>query len=105
MQYYSDKTKQLYVKKEELIAAEKEWDKAHALELKKADERKNRAKAVEDAWKEYTDLQKECEAKLKEKKTAYYELRNAFIKDYGSYHSTVSSIVNLADILDQMFIF
>ena len=75
MQYYSDKTKQLYVKKDELIAAEKEWDKAHALELKKADERKSRAKAVED------------------------------IKDYGSYHSTVNSIVDLTDILNQMFIF
>ena len=105
MQYYSDKTKQLYIKKEELIAAEKEWDQAHAFELKKAEERKSRAKAVEDAWKEYADLQKECESKLKEKKTTYYKLRNEFIKDYGSYHSTVNSIVDLADILDQMFIF
>ncbi len=66
----------------ECIAAEKEFDEAQAKEeaRKKAlsDERKTRAKEVEDALKAVCDAQK-----------AYEEKLDAFLKDYGSFHATI----------------
>ena len=89
MKYYSDKTKKIYDTVEQLQAAEKKYDEAHAAEIKKAEERKKRAAEVSEARKELANAQKK-----------YNDLLNKFVKDYGSYHETytdkdVDSIENV----------
>lgn len=82
MRIFSEKTGKEYKTVPECIAAEKEFDEAQAKEeaRKKAlsDERKTRAKEVEDALKAVCDAQK-----------AYEEKLDAFVKDYGSFHATI----------------
>lgn len=82
MKYYSEQLKKLFDTPEELLAAE---DKVNAAkreeEEKKAQlkaQRETRAKEVEDAFKLASEDTKKA-----------YELLNAFIKDYGSYHTTL----------------
>ncbi len=72
MRYYSDTLKKLYETEEELKKEEAAFEEKHALELKKKEERANRAKEVEEAYKKYLDL------------------RSKFVKDYGSYHMTIT---------------
>lgn len=72
MRYYSDTLKKLFETEEELKKAEVEFTEKHALELKKKEERVTRAKEVEEAYKKYLDL------------------RAKFVKDYGSYHMTIT---------------
>lgn len=77
MYIYSEKTKKRYDTVEECVKAEEEFDKAIAEENEKkerlANERKERAKEVEEAIKNANDL------------------LNKFIKDYGSFHTTYTS--------------
>ena len=75
MKYFSEKTKKMYDKVELLQEAEKEYDKAHEVELKKIQQKKDRAKEIEKA---YNDAKEAC--------NKYNELVNKFIEDYGSYH-------------------
>lgn len=72
MRYYSDTLKKLFETEDELKKAEVEFEEKHALELKKKEERATRAKEVEEAYKKYLDL------------------RAKFVKDYGSYHMTIT---------------
>lgn len=91
MQYYSNITKQLYDTPEECEKAEAKVVKAREdkklAEQKKSEERKVRAKAIEDAYQEFTDAQKIAS----EKRKAYQKLLDEFVKDYGSYHATIRS--------------
>lgn len=93
MKILSEKTGKEYASVEECLAAEKEFDEAiaakkaaeeKALAERKAKQeelaaaRKARAKEVEDAFKAIVDAQKH-----------YNEVKNAFLKDYGSFHMTL----------------
>ena len=94
---YSEKTKQKYDSVEACEIAEREWD---ALQEKKkeearikAEERKTRAKEVEDAFKFAAEAQKKAN-----------ELLNAFLKDYGSYHTTMKDApVSIWDAFFNLF--
>lgn len=106
MKYYSDKTKKLYDTEKELMQAEfelkeaenrekikKEREKAHQEEL--AAQRKDRAAEVEAARVAMVEAQKK-----------YKEMLNAFIKDYGSFHYTSSSVDDIPiifDLFDRIF--
>ena len=68
MKYYSDKLNKVFDTVDELESAELEYTKKQDEELKKKQERKERAKEVDEAFKNYQ------------------KLLSAFIKDYGSYH-------------------
>lgn len=68
MKYYSDKLNKVFETVDELESAELEYTKKQDEELKKKQERKERAKEVDEAFKNYQ------------------KLLSAFIKDYGSYH-------------------
>ena len=70
MQYYSEKTKKLYMSENALVEAEKAYDEKNALELKKREERAIRAKEVDEAYQHYQELLKK------------------FLDDYGYYHRT-----------------
>ena len=91
MKYYSEKTKKYYDDEKSCVSAEKEYDKAHALEIKKAEVRKTDAKKVEDLYKEYLEVCKNANAKMKEARDAYNKARNDFVDKYGSYHMTVTT--------------
>ena len=97
MKFYSEKLNTLYSTEKELLKAEKEHDEKLAKEKaekeKKSNERAARAKEVEDAAKVVSDARK-----------VYTEKLNAFIKDYGTYHSTISR-KDFDDIFDDFINF
>ena len=82
---------------EEIKEAEKQYDEAHAAEIKKAEERKRRADEIAAARKDLQNRQKK-----------YNELVNQFIKDYGSYHATYTNedsgeVANVMDVFYKLF--
>ena len=101
MKYFSEKTKKFYddVKACEDAEAAFDAEQARIAEEKKklAEARKERAKEIEDAYKEMQALIKAA----REGEKRYIELRNKFVKDYGSFHMTVSnteSVPNIGDL-------
>ena len=96
MKYYSDKTKKLYDKVEDLQTAETSYDKARAEEDVKQRDRKRRADEVKNARKELVNAHKNYNDKL-----------TKFIKDYGSYHETYtdndSDSISTSDIILKLF--
>lgn len=75
MKYYSEKLKTVYDDVKSLELAEKDYDEKHAVEIKKKEERTQKAKEIEEAYKKYHAAYKE-----------YAALVKAFVKEYGSYH-------------------
>ena len=82
--YYSDVTNKLYDSMEDLEKAEKkiiaEQEEKKVKEQKRADERKARAQEIEELRKAFVDARK-----------AYTEALDKFCKDYGTFHTSVSS--------------
>jgi hypothetical protein len=110
MKYFSEKTKKFYDDEERCKAAEADFDaeQARIAEEKKklAEERKDRAAEIEAAYKEWQDLEKAAY----EGKKRFLEMRNAFIKDYGSFHMTVRNteavprmVSDMNDLLNMLF--
>lgn len=95
MKYYSEKIKKFYddvetLEKEEKELIEKEEAEKKAREEKQA-KRADRAKAVEQSYKAYSEL---CAKNRKAESQAYKEyidLRNLFVRDYGSFHMSYTS--------------
>ena len=90
MKYYSEITKKLYDTKEELTQAEVEVVKAKA-------NRANRAKEVEEALKVANDATKKAN-----------ELLSAFVKDYGSFKTTIkdentNALTNFWSVFEKLF--
>ena len=88
MKIFSEKTNKYYSTVDECVEAEKKYDEEVATkEAKKkelSDARKNRAKEVEDAYKARLEADK-----------VYQEKLNKFIEDYGSFHMTFDTNLNL----------
>lgn len=84
MKYYSELLKKTYDSEKDCLKAEKEYNEKLEAEEKRKKEltenRKARAKEVEEAYKAVCEAQKH-----------YNELRNQFVRDYGSFHMTFSS--------------
>lgn len=95
MKYYSEVLRKFYESAEECAKAEKDYfNKAEAEKKEKEQrsaERKARAKEVEDAYKAVADAQRN-----------YRKLRDAFCKDYGSFHMTFSNS-DFEDIYEEFF--
>lgn len=93
MKYYSESLKQFFDAEEDLHAAEKANEEAIALKKAKQEERAAKAKEVEDAYKKYLQLKAD------------------FIKEYGSYHQTLTSDdlpdltnLSLVDLFDRFWL-
>ena len=97
MLYFSQKDNKFYKTEEELIEAEKEFDKVQEEERKKAKEKKARVKAIDEAFKKTQEVRKAAAAMIQEADDNYKKLREEFVKDYGSYHATYS----LSDVKDE----
>ena len=91
MYIYSEKTNKKYDSVDACLEAEAEFDRAEAEKKEKkerlANERKDRAKEVEDAFKKANDL------------------LDKFVDDYGSFHCTLTSdnSLNPYKLLDWLF--
>ena len=79
MRYYSDRLKRLFDTEEELKKAEEEQNAQALAEAKKKEERTARAKEIEAAYREIGEATKR-----------YNELVAAFVKDYGSFHQSIT---------------
>lgn len=97
MKYYSEVTNKVYDTPEELEVAEKEVLEAEAQKKERIAKRTERAREVENAYAKAAEAQREAN-KILEK----------FLKDYGSFHTTIKEPVKcfpFADIFDLMFKF
>ena len=100
MKFYSEITKQFYedieVCKAEEAAAIQAQEEEKASKIKLKEERANRAKEVEEAYKIAHEAYKQAD-----------QLMEKFLQDYGSFHSTVKevqpSINNWFDIIKSIF--
>ena len=97
---------------DELKKAEKEFNDAKALELEKASAKKERAKEVEEAYKNYVKVVEDANKYIADAQNKYLELKDAFINDYGYFHMTYSnkeqdgnkvSEVKVSDVIDNFF--
>lgn len=98
VQYRSDKTKQTYTSEAECLAAEKEWDKAHAKELKAKEKRQSQIKEIEAAANDYLATLRENDKKKKAlddeasaKYTEYKRLLDKFADENKGYHLTYTN--------------
>ena len=89
MQYHSTLLDKNYDTVEELEAAEKQFQIEEDKKNKEKEERAARAKEVEEARLAYIEAGKK-----------YTELLNQFIKDYNSYHFSISEIKTPKSIFD-----
>lgn len=88
--YESELTGKTYESKEECLEAEKQ----HKLQIKGKEERGKRAKEVKDAYEHYLKVCEEGRKKSTDAYNAYVNLKNEFVKDYGSFHMTVTNEEN-----------
>ena len=92
MKYFSEITKKVYNTPEELETAEKEvLDEQKAQEEKSA-KRAERAKEVEEAYAKAADVEEQAD-----------KLLNEFLKDYGSFHTTLKKPIKRINIFDDWF--
>ena len=102
-QFYSDLLKKSFDTEKEAVQAEKiykeklkQQEEAKKAELKKQEEaralRAQRAKEVEDAMKTAYDAQQRATVLLSQ-----------FIKDYGSFHSTLARPVHTSPMFRELF--
>lgn len=114
MKYYSEKLSEAKGKPvtfdspKELEKAEKAYDEEHALEIRKADERKAEAKKVEEAYKATLEARRKAGKEIDEADKAYREARDAFVEKYGSYHMTYTNsngkeLLTFGDMWDDFF--
>lgn len=96
MKYFSEKLNKLFDTDKECAEAEAAHEKAVAeAEAKKkalANERAERAKKVEDLYKAFLEARKAYDDELK-----------LFVKDYGSYHTTIKFQHPIFDLFDGWF--
>lgn len=89
--YFNQYTNEPFNTPEEADASEKKYLKVEEEKKKKASERAERAKEVEEALKVAIDARKH-----------YNEVLKAFCKDYGSFHYSTNDLknYNIFDIFD-----
>lgn len=104
MKFYSEVTKKLYDTEAELNDAEivikkAEECKKKARENKLKNERAARAKVVDAAFEDY----RKAKEIAKKKYSDANALLDAFVKDYGTYHVSISEKNKRADNFDELF--
>lgn len=117
--FYSKLLNKPFDSLEELKDAELAYHKANDEKEKLAEERKERAREVEDALKHVYDVRKasrekinkvreECAKELSEAEDEYNKLLEAFLKDYKTFHVSYSNngiheVVSISDLVDSFF--
>lgn len=88
MKYLSEKTNKVYGSIEELEADEKAYEAKEAEKAKLLEEKKSRAKEVEDAYEELLKVKEAAYNQIAEAEKKYIKLRDKFAEDYNGYHMT-----------------
>ena len=93
---------------DEMLKAEQEFKKETEEKTKLVEEKKARAKEVEDAYLEYQKVKEDCLTKMAEAEKKWLELRDKFAEDYHGYHMTYvnhngKKEVSFSDLLDCFF--
>lgn len=103
MKFYSEVTKKLYDTEADLNDAENAIKKTEsenkAKEIKLKNERAARAKVVNEAFKDYRKAKEIARKKYSDANA----LLDAFVKDYGTYHVSISEKDKRADKFDELF--
>ena len=103
MKFYSEVTKKLYDTEADLNDAESAIKKAEsekkARETQLKNERAARAKVVDAAFEDY----RKAKEIAKKKYSDANALLDAFVKDYGTYHVSISEKNKRADNFDELF--
>lgn len=106
MKFYSEQLNKLFDTAEELQAAEEKVNAARRAEEEKEAQlkasREARAKEVEEAIHQAQEDQKKANASTKRA----VNMLNAFVKDFGAYHTTVRGAIKdtaFADIFSTFF--
>lgn len=86
MKYYSEKTKKLYASEQELNEAEAALEAKNAQQNAEREQRKADAKKVQDAAEKAITAKREYDKEL-----------SSFLRKYGSYHTTITSVLNDMD--------
>lgn len=86
MKYYSEKTKKLYASEQELNEAEAALEAKNAQQNAEREQRKADAKKVQDAAEKAIAAKREYDKEL-----------SSFLRKYGSYHTTITSVLNDMD--------
>ena len=86
MKYYSEKTKKLYASEQELNEAEAALEAKNAQQDAEREQRKADAKKVHDAAEKAITAKREYDKEL-----------SNFLRKYGSYHTTITSVLNDMD--------
>lgn len=102
--YRSKKTGKTFTSKEELVASDAEYDKAHKAEIERAEIRKADAAKVEAARTNWQKVVKDCEKQIADAKRNYWDELSKFNKKYGSYHYSITSD-DLADVFSWLWNF
>ena len=106
--YKSKLLNKYFDSKEELEQAENKYHEENDAKLKLIEEKKTRAKEVEDAYLNYQKTREEAFAKISEAEKKWIELRDKFSKDYNGYHMTYinnngKKYVTFGDLIDSFF--
>ena len=88
--YKSTLLNRVFDRYEDLVQAEEAYEAENAEKLKLAEVKKARAKEVEDAYRASMQARKDANKAISEADRKYYELRDAFIRDYKSFHMSYS---------------
>ena len=85
-------------------------NKVNEEKLKKQEQKKTRAKEVEDAYLEYQHVKEEAYKKISDAEKKWVELRDKFAKDYNGYHMTYlnndgKETISFGDLVDTFFNF
>ena len=88
--YKSNLLNRYFDNHDELVKAEEAYEKENAEKLRQAEEKKLRAKEVEDAYRNAMQVRKDANKAISEADKKYYELRDAFIRDYKTFHMSYS---------------
>lgn len=105
--YYSKELKQVFDTLEELQAAELKLHEEQDAKVKLQNEKRERAKEVEDAYLAYQEVKEKAYKEISEAEAKWVELRDRFAEDYGGYHMTYSNDngtkkVTFSDLLNSM---
>lgn len=104
--YHSYRLNRDFSTVKELQEAEAAYDKEQAEKEALTQVRKEDAKKVEDAFKDFLKVREEAAKSIKNAEENYYAARAEFIKKYGYYHATYSSndgIVSVSDLANMFF--
>lgn len=92
MKYYSELTKKVYDTEKELNEAEGVHTRAQKEKEEKLAVKKDEANKVVEAYKETIAVRKECNDRINAADKKFMDLKNEFIKKYGSWHMSYSTL-------------